>query len=297
MHKATIFTCIALLCVTITVAPLTLAQSVSQLQDFWADYPSCEAQCHISVWQSQQCSLANSCSTDNCLVLEDSCLCVTNSWLTAVSQCIGADCGADAVTQAAGIAQNGCSSYGIAMSMSEQAVIDDGLAVISSSSSVMVSTSIVFSDVTVPETLPQTSSAPTSSSMSVPSSTTSSVSSRSATQQPFSSLSSTAQASLTTNTIASPSTASDALSSSTVSASTSSTTGTQASKNGAGGLSTGVQAIIGTVCSIVGVVIAAGALYYAWKTYRKREARRMKQQGQGLGRHGISLNNINTYHA
>jgi hypothetical protein len=122
--------------------PTVLGQSTGNPQTFWDDYPSCEEQCHISVWEAEQCSLANSCpSSDGCLVLNDSCLCVTSSWLTAVSQCIGATCGASAVSEAAGIALQGCNSYDITMSMSQQAIIAAGLAAVPSSASSPTSTS------------------------------------------------------------------------------------------------------------------------------------------------------------
>jgi hypothetical protein len=62
------------------------------------------------------------------LTLDDSCLCGTSSWLTAVSQCIGKSCGTGAVYDAAAITNNACSSSGTAMSLSEEKIIKIGLA-------------------------------------------------------------------------------------------------------------------------------------------------------------------------
>jgi hypothetical protein len=88
---------------------------------YWQDYTNdCEASCLTSVFNTQQCTLANTCNSNNCLTLDDSCLCGTSSWLTAVSQCIGKNCGAGAVHNAAAITSNECSGSGTAMSSSLQ---------------------------------------------------------------------------------------------------------------------------------------------------------------------------------
>lgn len=102
---------------------------------YWQDYTNdCEASCLTSIFNTQQCTLANACNSNNCLTLDDSCLCGTSSWLIAVSQCIGKSCGASAVHDAAAIASNECSSSGTAMSLSEDKIIQIGLAAAPSTS-------------------------------------------------------------------------------------------------------------------------------------------------------------------
>jgi hypothetical protein len=57
---------------------------------YWQDYTNdCEASCLTNIFDTQQCTLANACNSNNCLTLDDSCLCGTSSWLIAVSKCIG----------------------------------------------------------------------------------------------------------------------------------------------------------------------------------------------------------------
>lgn len=102
---------------------------------FWSDYPTCEEQCHESVWASQQCSLENSCECDSgqmsaCLCLADRCLCVTGSWLIAVAQCIGHQCGSAAVTDAATIVQHACIANGFSLAVSTSELVSVGLAAI-----------------------------------------------------------------------------------------------------------------------------------------------------------------------
>ena len=94
---------------------------------FWSDYPLCEELCHERVWSSQNCSLQNSCSgCSGCLCLADSCLCATSSWLTAVAQCIGQQCGAQAAVEAAGIAASGCGSNGLNLAIPQQQLASIG---------------------------------------------------------------------------------------------------------------------------------------------------------------------------
>src|SRR2546423_269109 len=105
-------------------------------ETFWNDYPACERQCHQSIWADQSCSLPNSCSGClGCLCLQDNCLCATQSWLIAVSKCVGQICGAFAVSEAASIASSSCGSSGLSLAMSEQELINYGLAVIPPSTS------------------------------------------------------------------------------------------------------------------------------------------------------------------
>ena len=96
---------------------------------YWQDYTNdCEASCLTNIFNTQQCTLANACNSNNCLTLDDSCLCGTSSWLIAVSQCIGKNCGAGAVHDAAAIASSECNNSGTAMSLSEDKIIQIGLA-------------------------------------------------------------------------------------------------------------------------------------------------------------------------
>ena len=114
---------------------LALAQYTVVDNFNWQDYTNdCEASCLTDIFNTQQCSLANACNSNNCLTLDDSCLCGTSSWLIAVSQCIGKNCGAGAVHDAAAIASNECSGSGIAMSLSEDKIIQIGLAAAPSTS-------------------------------------------------------------------------------------------------------------------------------------------------------------------
>jgi hypothetical protein len=106
-----------------------LAQYTFVNNFYWQDYTNdCEATCLTNVFNVQQCTLANACNSSTCLTLDDSCLCGTSSWLTAVSQCVGKSCGAGAVYDAAAITSNACNSSGTAMSMSEDKIIQVGLA-------------------------------------------------------------------------------------------------------------------------------------------------------------------------
>ena len=116
------------------VISIVLSGALSQSPaTFWNDYPACERQCHQTVYGNLSCTLQNTCGCNNgCLCLQDSCLCVTSSWLTAVAQCIGQQCGADAVKEAAGICNSGCNSYGIAMNPDESTFISEGLAAVPS---------------------------------------------------------------------------------------------------------------------------------------------------------------------
>ena len=102
---------------------------------FWNDYPACERQCHEDVYNNQSCTLQNSCGcSGGCLCLDDDCLCATPSWLIAVSQCVGEECGPAAVTEAASIASSGCGSYGLALAVDPQSLIQEGLAVVPTTS-------------------------------------------------------------------------------------------------------------------------------------------------------------------
>jgi hypothetical protein len=95
---------------------------------FWSDYPTCEDACHQSVWNAQSCTLANVCSCDGCLCLADSCLCETSSWLTAVAQCIGEQCGSSAVIDAAGIASSACARNEYPLVVPSASLVSIGLA-------------------------------------------------------------------------------------------------------------------------------------------------------------------------
>jgi hypothetical protein len=124
-----------LLLLLLLLPSTTLAQYTFVNNFYWQDYTNdCEATCLTNVFNVQQCTLANACNNDNCLTLEDSCLCGTSSWLTAVSQCIGKSCGAGAVYEAAAITGNACNSSDTAMSMSEDKIIQVGLAAAPSTS-------------------------------------------------------------------------------------------------------------------------------------------------------------------
>ena len=120
-----------ILLVTLSLVIAAEAQSVST---FWNDYPDCERQCHQTVYENQSCTLQNNCECSGCLCLADSCLCETSSWLIAVSQCIGQQCGSSAVSDAATIASNSCAGNGYPLAVSEQSLIAAGLAVIPSTS-------------------------------------------------------------------------------------------------------------------------------------------------------------------
>ena len=137
---------------------------------FWNDYSDeCERSCHQTVWANQACSMSNASGCKGCLCLADSCLCVTDSWLTAVSQRIGLNCGSSAVSEAAGIALQGCNSYNMAMSMSEQDIISVGLAAIRSSPS--STAALATSSAVIPATSAVSNSFTTSTSdASLPSS-------------------------------------------------------------------------------------------------------------------------------
>jgi hypothetical protein len=95
---------------------------------FWSDYPACEDNCHQSVWASQSCSLSNSCSCTGCLCLADSCLCETPSWLIAVAQCIGEQCGISGVNDAANIVQSACAGNGFALAVPSAELVSVGIA-------------------------------------------------------------------------------------------------------------------------------------------------------------------------
>ena len=98
---------------------------------YWQNYTDCEASCLTDIFNTQQCTLANTCNSNDCMTLDDSCLCGTSSWLTAVSQCIGKSCGASAVYGAAASTSNECSG---SMSLSEDKIIKIGLAAAPSTS-------------------------------------------------------------------------------------------------------------------------------------------------------------------
>jgi hypothetical protein len=101
---------------------------------YWQNYTDCEASCLTNIFNTQQCTLANACNSGSCMTLDDSCLCGTSSWLTAVSQCIGKSCGASAVYDAAAITNNECNGSGTAMSLPEDKIIKIGLAAAPSTS-------------------------------------------------------------------------------------------------------------------------------------------------------------------
>jgi len=97
---------------------------------FWGDYPTCEDNCHQSVWAASSCSLSNTCSCSGCLCLADSCLCETPSWLTAVAQCIGEQCGSAGVVNAASIASSACAGNGYVLAVPSASLVSIGLAAI-----------------------------------------------------------------------------------------------------------------------------------------------------------------------
>ena len=107
----------------------------------WSNFPPCAAQCHVDVWTAQQCTLPNACGCGTCMCFANSCLCSTSSWAEAVIQCVGSQCGAAAVTTAAGIAYSGCLSAGYGFPVPTAELVSIGLAAISSSSSIAVSSS------------------------------------------------------------------------------------------------------------------------------------------------------------
>jgi hypothetical protein len=51
--------------------------------------------------------------------LIDSCICLTPSWLTAVAQCVGHQCGAEAAIDSASLAAIGCGSNGLSLAIPE----------------------------------------------------------------------------------------------------------------------------------------------------------------------------------
>ena len=102
---------------------------------FWDDYPACEKQCHQDIYSNQSCTLQNSCAcSGGCLCLNDDCLCETASWLVAVSQCIGKECGPAAVTEAASIASSACGNNDLTLAVNPQSLIQDGLAAVPTTS-------------------------------------------------------------------------------------------------------------------------------------------------------------------
>ncbi|KUJ23481.1 uncharacterized protein LY89DRAFT_728226 [Mollisia scopiformis] len=107
---------------------LSLVAAGGNPATFWSDYPACEDNCHQSVWASQSCTLSNSCSCSGCLCLADSCLCETASWLTAVAQCIGAQCGSSGVINAAGIASSACEGAGFLLVLPSASLVSIGMA-------------------------------------------------------------------------------------------------------------------------------------------------------------------------
>ena len=110
---------------------------------FWNNYPACERQCHQDVYSNQSCSLQNSCDcSGGCLCLDDDCLCATPSWLIAVSQCVGEECGSAAVTEAASIVSSGCGSYGLTLAVNPHSLIREGLAVVPTTSRTVSTSSL-----------------------------------------------------------------------------------------------------------------------------------------------------------
>jgi hypothetical protein len=106
---------------------ITFVLAAASPETFWSDYPACEELCHQTVWAAQNCSLANTClGCSGCLCLIDDCLCATSSWLTAVAQCIGKECGAAAAVEAAGIAASACGSYGLTLAIPQQQLASIG---------------------------------------------------------------------------------------------------------------------------------------------------------------------------
>ena len=125
------YKCEVLIAIILFVATFPIVHSQGNPQNFWNDYPSCEEQCHESVWAAQQCSLANNCDCAGCLCLADNCLCETSSWLIAVAQCIGRTCGAADVTEAASIVASACSGKGFGLAVPSTELVNVGLAAIS----------------------------------------------------------------------------------------------------------------------------------------------------------------------
>ena len=120
-------TCLALLGCTL----VSRVCSQGNPATFWNDYPACEKSCHQTVYGTQSCTLQNTCGCNgSCLCIIDSCLCATASWLTAVAQCIGQQCGSAAVYDAASISNSGCNSNDVPMALSTSAFIQAGLAAI-----------------------------------------------------------------------------------------------------------------------------------------------------------------------
>ena len=107
----------------------------------WSNFPPCAAQCHVDVWTAQQCTLPNACGCGACMCFANSCLCATSSWAEAVIQCVGSQCGAAAVTTAVDIAYSGCLSDGYGFPVPTAQLVGIGLAVISTSSNVVISSS------------------------------------------------------------------------------------------------------------------------------------------------------------
>jgi hypothetical protein len=93
----------------------------------------------VDVWTAQQCTLPSACGCGMCMCFANSCLCATCSWVEAVIQCVGWQCGAAAVTTAVGIAYSGCLSDGYGFPVPTAQLVSIGLAAISSSSNIVVS--------------------------------------------------------------------------------------------------------------------------------------------------------------
>ena len=96
--------------------------STSDPSMFWNDYPTCECNCHTSVWNSQSCTLQNTCGCSA------RCLCETTYWLLEVSKCISQSCSASAMSNTASIVNVSCASNGYPLTISTEAIIDAGLA-------------------------------------------------------------------------------------------------------------------------------------------------------------------------
>ena len=121
-------TCLALLACTLVSS--VYCQQYGNPDTFWNDYPACEETCHQTVYSNQACQLQNNCACNGCLCIIDSCLCATVSWLTAVAQCIGQQCGSAAVYDASSICNAGCDSHNVGMALSTSAFIQAGLAAV-----------------------------------------------------------------------------------------------------------------------------------------------------------------------
>jgi len=135
-----------------------------------------DRQCHQTVYGNQSCTLQNNCACAGCLCLADSCLCETSSWLIAVTQCIGEQCGASAVSDAAGIASSACAGNGYPLVVSEQSIIAEGLAAIPSTTAATTTASKTQAAGTSPQNT-QSSTTPVTSPASQSNSTGGTVSS------------------------------------------------------------------------------------------------------------------------